>query len=234
MTDVSVYQNEGDPKTYTRLANLLEYGIRATNTTIDTAQKYITNQSVIADFCCGIGETTKKIVEKKGGIREAILVDISPAFLKEAKKTNINAKSIITIEGDIVKVKLPKEKCDLVVSKFAYHHIPDSSKYKFVKQAWHCLKNRGVVIIADVLTDNVNEFYNKVLDETIKKHGEVPGLRKFLTEIRDSKDVEFKVSKEFADNQFKEQGFKIKEEVKVWPSDDSLGKNGVYVIVYWK
>ena len=162
MGDVSFFNGEGDAKTYTKFAEFLNYYTSARETVVSISQKNLSSSSGIADFCCGTAEITRRIVDKKGGVKKVILIDKTADFIKEAKKLRMRAE-VIPVEEDVLDAVIPAGSCDMVISTFAYHHLPDSLKPQFVKQAKGCLKAGGVVVLAEIFIKDASRFYSKKL-----------------------------------------------------------------------
>jgi len=205
----------------------------AISTSLKFAKKYVKgNDVIIGDFCCGTGSNTKMFADFSGRVRKALLIDINKGFLEIAQKSNIKAKDIIVHHSDILDVQFQKE-CNLVFSVFAYHHIMDTKKTKYISQITNCLKKGGILIVAEIYFENKNQcvmYYDK-LYKSIPKDKRISGLDTFLQQTAKSDDFEFKVSKKFADTQFKQYGFKLIDELKIWPKD-STSEIGTFVQVY--
>jgi len=187
---------------------------------------------VIGDFCCGTGSNTKELADLTGSIQKAILIDINKGFLEIAKKSDIKTKELILHHSDILNVKFKKE-CDIVFSIFAYHHIPDDRKKDYIFQIKSCLKKGSFLILGEIYFNNKEQclnYYDK-LYKSIPKKKQISGLKKFLQQTAKSDDFEFKVSKKFADTQFREYGFKLINEIKIWPKN-SNSELGTFVQVY--
>ena len=55
-------------------------------------------------------------------------------------------------------------------------------------------------------------------------------MKEFLLQTARSDEFEFKVSKKFADEQFKDNGFTLLEEIKIYPKNEN--SKGMFVQVY--
>lgn len=206
---------------------------RAISLSLEFAKKKIKGKDiVVGDFCCGTGVHTKKLADQLHGLQKAILIEINEGFLEIAKKSGIKAKEFVIHYGDVLKVKLEKE-CDLIFSIFAYHHLPDKNKMAYINQIKRGLKSGGILILTEIFFDNKKQcldYYDR-LYESIPPKSRIPGLKEFLKQTAESSDFEFKASKQFADNQFKEAGFRLIDEIKVWPKNDNSNL-GTFVQVY--
>ncbi len=188
---------------------------------------------VIADFCCGTGSNTK-LFSHKNPLRKAILVDINKGFLEIAKESEIHSKEIKALCKNVLNAKFSKE-ADIVFSIFAYHHIPNSKKYLYLKKVKSVLKKGGVFVLAEIYFPDKKsgkDYYSKLFD-SIPKSKRISGLKKFLMQPAASDDFEFKVSKYFAEKQFAKEGFYKKEEVKIWPRNMNSGEDtGTFVQIF--
>ena len=203
---------------------------------LSLARKYLKNKKdvVSADFCSGPGQNTLKLTEAIGKVKKSILIDINEGFIKKSKSLDIKTERLETIYSDASKVVV-KDKCDVVLSLFAYHHIEDNKKDEYIKRMKNCLKGNGIIILAEIYLPNKEieiKYYDKLF-ASISKGKVVPGLKEFLDETARSTNFEFKVSKDFADKQFSENGLEKIEEIKIWPLDNSFSNGvGMFLQVY--
>lgn len=200
----------------------------------DLSLKYLSNTTdlIVTDFCCGTGSNTK-ILAGLAKINEAFLIDINPQFLEIAKKLGIKSK-VMTIESDILKTKIEK-KGDVVISMFAYHHVPDKSKSTYLEQVKKALKPGGILILGEIYSpDRVTTLrYYKQLFQSIPKEKQSKELKEFLTQTAESDDFEYKVAKAFADEQLS-KGFELIESRKIWPTDDLFPHDVGTFVEVWK
>ncbi len=190
----------------------------------------------LADFCCGVGSNTDSLAKELGGITKATLIDKNPGFLGKARKAGIQAKELDFRCQNILDVNLEQE-YDLVLSIFAYHHIPDRSKHIFVQKVCDGLKSNGALILAEIYLPTKQDCltYYRELFKAIPKERTIPGLKEFLDQTARSDDEEFKVSKSFAEKQFADCGFVKTAEHKIWPLDERMDKDlGTFVQIYNK
>ncbi|MCX6816010.1 MAG: class I SAM-dependent methyltransferase [Candidatus Aenigmarchaeota archaeon] len=222
MSDIAAY---GNPDNYIKYQNLRpDYG-KAVSVALQLAKKYTKNKKItLADFCCGTGSNTKKLASV-GKIEKAILIDVNRKFLETARKT-LTLKNLELLHQDVLEVSLKKE-CDLILSIFAYHHMPDDKKELYLRQIESCLKKGGIVVLAEIYLEKneILNYYTDLLKAIPKKS---KGLKEFLEQTAISSDIEFKVSKKYAEKQILKK-FEIIEEVKIWPKDKS--EKGTFVQV---
>lgn len=233
ISDIGIYTE--NPEKYMELQNMRPDYRVAIEQTISLVQKYLDGKGPITlvDFCGGIGNVTRKVSESLP-VAQATIVDINGEFLKIAQSSGIKAEQLETIHSDVLETHLGKES-DLVLSVFAYHHLPDDKKEKYLKIALENLKEGGILVLTEIYIPNkelTKEYYKKLLRKIPSKN---PFLEKFLTETAESADFEFKVSKEFADKQLKSVGFQELESVKIWPLDGDFSEDiGTFVQVFRK
>lgn len=233
MNTIEVYQKWYD---YEKLQYMRPDYVRAISSSIDLANKYMKNvsQIVVSDFCCGTGSNTKKLAEKVHGIKKAILIDINARFLELATLSDFDIKEIEIINNDILQTNMIEES-DLVLSIFAYHHITNDDKIKYIKKIKEALKKNAILIITEIYLpdkESWKKYYDKLINE-IEKNKLIPELEQFLRQTAESEDFEFKVAKKFADNQLEESGFTKLKEVKIRPLDNSFDDDiGTFVQVY--
>jgi trans-aconitate methyltransferase len=123
--DIDLY--ETDPGHYDGLQMLRPDYAHAKTALLELATKYFKDKKdiVLADFCSGTGINTKMLAGRIS-VAKAILIDINQKFIEIAKQSNINAV-IEPVVSDILTVHL-RPSADLVISMFAYHHVPDDRK----------------------------------------------------------------------------------------------------------
>ncbi len=132
---------------------------------------------------------------------------------------------------DILELEF-KKNSDIIFSIFAYHHIEDKEKAKYISQIKKALKNGGVLIFGEIyFNDKAQEqkYYDE-LYKAIPAFKKSPELQKFINQTANSKKCEFKVSKKFTEDLFKKNGFKKIDEKKIWPQDSN--DEGMFIQVY--
>jgi ubiquinone/menaquinone biosynthesis C-methylase UbiE len=199
------------------------------------ATKYLKDKGEInvIDFCCGTGSMSL-LLSQQLNVDELVLVDINKDFLDIALMSDITARQIKVINGDITKIMV-EPRYDLVISMFAYHHVTDSLKNKYIEIAKNSLKPGGIVILGEIYSTDkatIMSYYKKLLDSIPEKE-RTDSLKDFLMQTASSEDFEYKVSREFACNQLISNGFKELEVKKIWPLDDDFEKDiGTFVEVW--
>jgi putative AdoMet-dependent methyltransferase len=187
----------------------------------------------ITDFCCGTGNNTKLLAEHVT-IGKATLIDINKRFLESALQSQIKAREVVTIESDILKAQLAPE-YDLVISMFAYHHVPDADKGKYIEVVKSALKPGGILLLGEIYSPDKNTtraYYSHLL-EAIPASERTPELETFLRQTAESEEFEYKVSRTFAHDQLRTAGFTLLHDTKIWPTDATFAKDvGTFVEVW--
>lgn len=222
MNDIDLYEQSADK--YEELQEKRPDYVYARKAFLDLASIHLKDkgQITIADFCCGTGNNTH-LISQKFPIKKATLIDINKQFLDIATKSDIQALEIVPVQSDILKVSLKAEH-DLVISMFAYHHVPNKDKAKYIEVAKGALKAGGILLLGEIYSPDrkTTLSYYKHLIEEIPMHTRTQELEKFLKQTAESDDFEYKVSREFAHNQLVAAGFRLLDSLKIWPKGNSF------------
>src|ERR1700722_20413191 len=91
------------PDHYDQLQRKRHDYVGAEKAFVDLAVKYLNGKKdlSVADFCCGVGKDSRLLAEHIL-VDRAILIDINSEFLRLALEQRIKAKTIQTIESDIL------------------------------------------------------------------------------------------------------------------------------------
>ena len=106
---------------------------------------------------------------------------------------------------------------------FAYHHVPDEDKGKYIENVKSALKVGGILLLGEIYSSDKEttlKYYEHLLD-SIDKSVRTLELEKFLMQTASSDHFEYKVSRKFAHNQLIKAGFVLKDFFKVWPKSDN-------------
>lgn len=216
MTDIDLYEQSADQ--YENLQEKRPDYVLARKAFLQQATTHLKGELTIADFCCGTGNNTH-LISQKFPIRKATLIDINRQFLDMALKSDIQAKEIVPIQSDILNVNLKGEH-DLVISMFAYHHVRDQDKAKYIEVAKDALKVGGILLLGEIYSPDKHatlkyyDFLLSCIDPKIR----TPELQKFLNQTAVSDEFEYKVSQKFAHDQLISAGFKLIGGVdRIWP-----------------
>ena len=218
MTDIDLYEQSADK--YEELQEKRPDYVYARKAFLDLVSTYFLNKGplVIADFCCGTGNNSL-LITQRFPVKKVTLIDINKQFLDIAIKSGIHSSEIIPVQSDILKVELKGEH-DLVISMFAYHHVPDQDKQKYIEIAKDALKVGGILLLGEIYSPDKHttlryyDFLLSCIDPKIR----TPELQKFLKQTAESDEFEYKVSQKFAHNQLISAGFKLIGGVdRIWP-----------------
>jgi SAM-dependent methyltransferase len=234
MTDIDLYTESANK--YEELQEKRPDYSAARRAFYDLAVAQFKNQGPISvtDFCSGTGNNTKLLSEHLP-IEKAAPIDINKEFLEIALHSGIKAKEVITIQSDILTAALAPE-YDLVISMFAYHHVPDADKGKYVEAVKCELKPGGVLLLGEIYSPDkaTTLSYYSHLYEAIPVGERSLELEKFLKQTAESDEFEYKVSRAFAYDQLRAAGFTLLSATKIWPTDKTFAEDvGTWVEV-WK
>lgn len=110
-------------------------------------------------FAIAAGETGARVVA----------VDISGAMLTYAthKADQLGLESVQFKKGGYLTHSAPPESADFIVSKFAFHHLPDFWKVQALRRMWHALKPGGRLYLQDVVFSFEPDNYVEELEQWI-------------------------------------------------------------------
>jgi ubiquinone/menaquinone biosynthesis C-methylase UbiE len=235
MTDIDLYQDGAD--LYESLQEKRPDYTGARKALKEFFNKYLNHDAplVVADFCCGTGNNTR-LLSELFLLKKSVLIDVNQTFLDLAEKSGILANKLVKICSDILSVSLSSEH-DAVIAMFAYHHVPDSRKYDFLKISYDALKPGGYLYLGEIYSPNRDSTlaYYEALLRAIPLDNQSAQLTNFLMQTAQSDSFEYKVSRQYAHNQLLSQGFILVECRKVWPADGGLDSGvGTYLEVWQK
>jgi ubiquinone/menaquinone biosynthesis C-methylase UbiE len=107
---------------------------------------------------CGTGEFARLLATRA---RSVVAVDLSPQMIRLAEARSANCRNIEYLQGDVMRLSLPAEGYDCIVSMATLHHLPLGEALLKMKDA---LKPNGVLIIHDlVAADGLVERFRSAL-----------------------------------------------------------------------
>jgi len=108
-----------------------------------------TKELVVADIGCGTGAFS---IHAAKYFKKIYAVDVSKEMLKRAstKADDKNIDSIEFVSSGFLQFD-PKEKVDVIFTKWAFHHLPDYWKQAALLNMNRALKQGGVLFISDVV-----------------------------------------------------------------------------------
>lgn len=234
MTEIELYEQSADK--YEELQEKRPDYVYARKAFFDLVSIHFKNKEplVIADFCSGTGNNSL-LISQRFPTKKVTLIDINKQFLDIAMKSGIQASEIVSVQSDILKVDLKGEH-DLVISMFAYHHVPDQDKAKYIEIAKDALKVGGILLLGEIYSpdkETTLAYYEHLL-QAIPERVRTPELEKFLRQTAESEEFEYKVSQKFAHDQLIAMGFKIIDSFKIWPKDDKFTSDVGTFVEAWK
>ncbi|MBA3768794.1 MAG: methyltransferase domain-containing protein [Acidobacteria bacterium] len=96
---------------------------------------------------CGTGEFTRLLATRAGSV---LAIDLSPQMIRLAQQQSANYPNIEYMLGDAMRLSLPVERYDCIVSLATLHHLQLEQALLKIKRA---LKTDGVLIIHDLVAD---------------------------------------------------------------------------------
>jgi 2-polyprenyl-3-methyl-5-hydroxy-6-metoxy-1,4-benzoquinol methylase len=94
---------------------------------------------------CGTGEFTRLLARRA---RSVVAIDLSAQMIRLAKLQSTHCRNIEYLPGDVMRLSLPAEGYDCIVSMATLHHLPLVEALLKMKNA---LKPNGVLIIHDLV-----------------------------------------------------------------------------------
>ena len=94
---------------------------------------------------CGTGEFTRLLATRA---RSVVAIDLSSQMMRLAKSQSANCQNIEYLPGDVMRLSLPAEAYDCIVSMATLHHLPLVEALLKMKDA---LRPNGVLIIHDLV-----------------------------------------------------------------------------------
>jgi len=111
----------------------------------------------ILDIGIGTGQLTYELYKKGGQIYG---IDFSEKMLELAGGRMTEAKFYKFDFNDGIPEELKDIKFDYIISSYAIHHIDDKQKVDFIKELYSILKDKGIIILADVAFRTRDELKN--------------------------------------------------------------------------
>jgi ubiquinone/menaquinone biosynthesis C-methylase UbiE len=97
---------------------------------------------------CGMGAFTRLLAERA---RHVTALDLSPQMLRLAKERSAHLTNINYLLGDFLKLSLPAESFDCIISISTLHHLPLGETLEKMKEL---LKPDGILAVQDLVADD--------------------------------------------------------------------------------
>jgi ubiquinone/menaquinone biosynthesis C-methylase UbiE len=166
-----------------------------------------THEMSIIDFGCGTGASTFYASSK---FKEVFAVDVSESMIAQAQKkaASYNFKNLNFNIGGFLSYKHNNQVIDIIITKHAFHHLPDFWKQIALFRMNKMLKLNGILYICDVVFNLDPNNYKDKIDKWIDGFEKFAGkeLRSEVeTHIRD----EFSTFNWILEGMFARAGFEI-------------------------
>lgn len=189
----------------------------------------------ILDVACGPGNFANHLAFMIPQLK-VIGIDTNTIFLKWASKkfANLGWKFV---EGDAGKIELGR-KFDFITASSAYHHIPDSKKFYFLKNLKGHLKADGIILICDNFlpdystsfekTKSIREYYSLLMKYYKSGNATKNAIKviKQASKLELSGKDEYKTSYKIFEAHVKAAGLEIVKDILVWgASQNGMGSH---------
>lgn len=129
-------------------------------------------EKTVIDLACGTGALT---IHSAAYFKKVYAIDVSQSMLNQAKlkaeKNNIS--NIEFIKSGFLSYKHGNDKADIVITKFAFHHLPDFWKQIALFNINKMLKTGGTFYIHDVVYHFEPTDYQEKINNWINEFGEI-------------------------------------------------------------
>lgn len=112
---------------------------------VDYCELASNRYSVVLDIGVGTGNLASRFIEKCISV---IGIDTSREMVAICKQKYPDMELRI---GDFLKIPLPAQSVDLIVSSYAFHHLTPAEKNESILEMRRVLKPKGRVVIADLM-----------------------------------------------------------------------------------
>jgi ubiquinone/menaquinone biosynthesis C-methylase UbiE len=143
----------------------------------------------ILDLGCGDGIAAQAMIDRFP-VQRAVLVDFSPPMLSLAEKRfHACSTDVLTIDGDLLASDwLPtvttSAPYDLVISRYAIHHLPHPRKFSLYAEVFELLRPGGWFINLEHV-QSVNDRYQRAFEDLL-----IDGIHRVAIDQRTRDDVE--------------------------------------------
>ncbi len=161
------------------------------------------------DLGCGTGVFTTIAAEK---FKKVFAVDVSEIMIEQAK-TKINQNNTGNVEfihSGFLSYKHSGEPVDLIISKVAFHHLPDFWKQAALLNMNKMLKPGGILYINDVVFNFPPANYKEKINGWISEF-ELKVSKEFTKEIKTHIRDEYSTFTWILEGMIKRAGFEIEK-----------------------
>lgn len=157
---------------------------------LDFSELSNTQEMTLIDLGCGTGASTFFASKK---FKEVIAVDVSETMIAQVQKkaASDNLKNLKFHIGGFLSYRHNSHPVDVIITKHAFHHLPDFWKQIALFRMNKMLKLNGILYICDVVFDLGPDNYKAKIDNWIDGFDELAGK-----ELRS--EVEIHIRDEFS------------------------------------
>ncbi|HEX3019909.1 MAG TPA: methyltransferase domain-containing protein [Chitinispirillaceae bacterium] len=161
------------------------------------------------DLGCGTGATSIFAAKR---FKKVYGVDVSDAMIKQAK-SKLTGKEPLNIEfhnAGFLSYKHEDEPVDLLITKAAFHHLPDFWKQIALLRMNEMIKSGGILYLFDVVFDFAPQNYQEKINGWISAFEKNVG-KKFKEEIETHIRDEHSTFRWVLDTMIENAGFRIEK-----------------------
>lgn len=170
----------------------------------------ISTQDRVLEFGCGTGLFA---IEAAKRCHHVYAVDISHAMLKSVQRSAESAgmTNLTLIHGGFLSYEHQSDPVDYVVSKYAFHHLPDFWKSVALDHIAKVLKSQGTLYLEDVIYSFPPDEYEQYLDGWIKQVANPNSTSFSVTEFEMHVREEYSTFDWIIEGLLERNGFEIRE-----------------------
>lgn len=166
-----------------------------------------THELSVIDLGCGTGAS---LIYAKERFKKVYGVDVSDVMIQHAKRkvTDEANNNIEFVNAGFLSYKHKGEPVDLLITKFAFHHLPDFWKQIALLNMNKMIKKDGILYIFDVVFHLSPTEYKNVIDKWLSDFDKNTGV-KFREEVETHIREEYSTFKWILDGMIERAGFRI-------------------------
>jgi ubiquinone/menaquinone biosynthesis C-methylase UbiE len=166
-----------------------------------------TQDMSIIDLGCGTGASIFFASKK---FKKVFAVDVSDAMIDQARKkaASENVKNVNFQIGGFLSYRHNSQAVDVIITKHAFHHLPDFWKQIALFRINKMLKLNGIFYICDVVFNLGPNNYKGKIDKWIDGFGEFAG-KEIRSEVETHIRDEFSTFNWILEGMFARAGFEI-------------------------
>jgi ubiquinone/menaquinone biosynthesis C-methylase UbiE len=203
------YSNELQAEQYDTLHKKFRDYKKEFDATIDFLGISDTHKMSVIDFACGTGAATLFASEK---FKTVYAVDISDAMISQARQKILsnNIRNVTFHTGGFLSYKHTSDTVDLIMTKHAFHHIPDFWKQIALYRMNTMLNMNGLLYMCDVVFNVEPQNYKTYIDKWVNGF-EILGGKELRSEVETHIREEFSTFDWILEGMFTRAGFTIEK-----------------------